>query len=222
MNLKPRSPQVPIGWISAAWMLCSLACADSSAMGRHEPTQPAPEPAPVVTSIPPAHQQGYTVGQRNGSLIVERLKARTIESQGCQALGDLEQALLKVTRTVRPPAQNAGDRGFSQGFFRGYLDAVRDGLHEARLLCSQASFVDGELPGSLYGTLVCQVGIVDIGLLSDLELPNLYNGWSGGSQEVQSECSSAASIILSDCQTDLGEAIDQVQILIGSVCSDTI
>ena len=93
-----------------------LGCGSASAMG-HAQTPAASSPAsnssaPVVapnsaavdpSSLGGDFTDGYAVGERNGAILIERLKQRTTDAQGCGAIDLLENALVRVTRTVRPP-----------------------------------------------------------------------------------------------------------------------
>src|SRR5256885_616537 len=65
--------------------------------------------------------EGYQVGQRNGTLIAERLYKRTIgnENKGCGALGEFQSAVNLVVARIRP-APGRSTR-FTAGFFQGYI-----------------------------------------------------------------------------------------------------
>src|SRR4051812_37670047 len=73
--------------------------------------------------------QGYQVGLRNGGITVRRVRQRTLDHLGCGGLDIFQDTLLRVTRSVRASG-GSGDR-FVKGFYQGYRDAVRQGVHEA-------------------------------------------------------------------------------------------
>jgi hypothetical protein len=197
----------------------ALGCGGASAMAK------APA-APVVASQAPAavvvgggdFGDGYELGLRNGGILVDRLKSRTTDLQGCSAIGQLESALVKVTRTVRPPA-NRRDR-FVSGFYSGYLDSVRDAIAEVRWGCDLGGYSSGEFAGQLYGAVACQVETISVDALLGLELKPLYVGWSGGSSSVQASCRTTLIETLTACSSGASVEV-QLEAAIRVSCSDS-
>src|SRR5690606_7732223 len=94
--------------------------------------EPAPVPAPLAEvdlTLEDWHE-GHRLGLRNGGILVDRLVRATVGHHGCPGVADLESALIKVVRNVSAP-QGQSD-ALVLGFYRGYLDAVRDGIRGAR------------------------------------------------------------------------------------------
>jgi|GEM_PF-6747822 len=177
---------------------------------------PTPSPTPIPTSgggnagggssgnvIVGSFQQGYELGKRNGEIISDRLKDRTVGVDGCAGIPKLQDALVSVTKTVRPPVISADDPAANdavvRGFYQGYIDAVRENIRETRQICDRSAFNSGDFAGNLYGSVLCQVTKVSVETAMALELDALYGGWSGGSDDVVSECRTAAEIIIKDC-----------------------
>lgn len=180
---------------------------------------------PVATDLAPAtadssssvstYSDGYGFGQRNGSIMVERLRHRTVDLQGCRAVGQLEQALVRVVRTVRPPAEG---QAYTRGYFRGYLDALRQGIRETREDCHVRHYDKGIFAGSLYGALLCQIHEVSAEAAASLEVEPLYAGWSGDSDTVLQQCRVAASAAVQECG---GEGLARIfQTALDRSCSD--
>ena len=198
----------------------AVACNQATAMTKAAPViQDAPAPPQALIPVPPAEntgtfEHGVVVGLRNGGLIVERLKLRTVGTQGCDALGDLQTALLAVVRAARPPAHS--DDSLVAGFYSGYLRSVRTGLREARSGCDSLSFQTGGFAGTLYGTLFCQVHAVSPAALESLEAESLYAGWTGGAESVRTECEEALAAAASEC------ALEQIEPLAELSCSDRL
>ena len=159
-------------------------------------------------------EQGVELGLRNGGLIVERLKLRTVGTQGCEALPELQGALLAVTRSIRPP-RDSGD-SLVAGFYTGYLRAARAGIREARAGCDQLTFDSGGFAGSLYGILFCQVSTVSTEALGTLQTEALYEGWTGGASDRTAECEEALAAATATC------GLEQIEPLATLSCSDRV
>ncbi|MGZ3697566.1 MAG: hypothetical protein ACXWP5_05635 [Bdellovibrionota bacterium] len=177
--------------------------------------QPVAVP-PVVVPVPESGTQsdGYALGLKNGAVLVDRLKQRTVDEKGCSAIGDLQQALLAVSKSIRPPA-NLKDK-VVRGFYRGYLDAIRDAIRDARAGCGVSALDDGSFAGSLYGEVICQVDATGSDGLGGLKLEPLYSGWSGGSSDIQSECQASLELALNACANGASE----ISSLVSEGCSD--
>jgi hypothetical protein len=186
-------------------------CAD--AMAR----KPLPDAnvSPVTTETGD-RARGYQLGQRNGSLMVSRLRQRTVDAQGCAAVQDLESALVQVTRAIRPPVRSTD--AVVGGFYQGYLDAVHTGVHEVRTECEALVYESGEFAGSLLGSVVCQVISVDAQALSTLEATPLYAGWSGGEAEVVASCHASVQATITACAGP--EAGTEIELIVRSGCKD--
>jgi hypothetical protein len=188
--------------------LGGVGCNDAVAMGRAAPAAPVDEPIADRLDPGPAagtFEQGYELGRRNGQIISQRLRERTVETEGCRAIPRLQEALLKVTRTVRPPAHSQD--ALVRGFFRGYLDSVRKAIRDARNGCGVRQHTDGIFAGSLYGALLCQVSTISLEAVTTLEVESLYAGWAGSSDEIISECRTAATVTLKECDDRLPELL---------------
>lgn len=190
-----------------------------------DPVVVVPVPAPVPVNPAPAvpvsesagtYGEGYELGKRNGGIIVDRLRTRTVGVEGCAGVHKLQEGLIAVTRSIRPP-QNSDDR-MVRGFFRGYLDAVREGVAEARTGCRVRRFTDGLFAGTLYGNLLCQVSTVSVVVATELEVQSLYGGWSGGSADVLKECRTAAEVVLRDCGSN--DLTSLLSVNVEQSCSD--
>ncbi len=201
----------------------SLACSDAKAMAKRNPQlEPYPTP-PLVVEPDDPEQQGFELGHRNGTLMVERLRERTVGLSGCSALDDFQRGLLAVSRTIRPPQASIGEPNgtdLGRGYFRGYLEATRIAIHDSRQGCHALTYDSGVFSGELYGTLLCQITKVDLSILSHLELVPLYPGWTGGTSEVISQCHTQAQVVLSQCGTDLSNVQSQVELIVQNSCHD--
>lgn len=183
----------------------SIACSDASALA------PAPLPAGIEAGT---EAQGRALGRRNGDIIVGRLRDRTVGTQGCAAIDQLETALVSVTRNVRRPV---GGDDLARGFYRGYLDSVRDGIRDARASCGSFGHSSGVFAGQLYGALLCEVSKVSVDLATSFETDWLYDGWSGQSIQVLQECRASAELTLRDCG---GDVADLLSLSVERSCSD--
>jgi hypothetical protein len=210
----------------------TLACSDATAMSRTRvEEQLAPAPAAQLplaqdeNRLPPleierlsagTYQQGLQLGRRNGDILVNRLRLSTLGTRNdCRRVDDFQEALVKVTRGVRPPANS--EDALVAGFYRGYIDSVRKAIRDARTGCGIRHFSSGAYAGQLYGALVCQVSTISVEAVNSLQLESLYEGWSGGSSVVVDECRSSASVTVKDCA---GELNDSITIQIEQSCSD--
>jgi hypothetical protein len=202
--------------LAVAVVASSLGCSGASAMAK-APAPVSNVPAAAVVVGGGDFGDGYALGKRNGSILVDRLKSRTTDTQGCQAIDQLESALIKVTRTVRPPAHQR-DR-FVSGFYSGYLDSVRGAIEDVRWGCDLRSYSSGEFAGQLYGAVACQVETISVDALLGLEFSPLYAGWSGGSSSVQATCRATLTESVRACSD--GVDIDlQLEAAIRVSCSD--
>jgi hypothetical protein len=207
---------------SAAGML-AVGCSGSPALAQSQPAAPA---APVA-SVPAfesaglhaggGYGDGYSLGLRNGSIIVSRLKQRTTDLRGCAAIGQLEGALLSVSRTVRPPY--SGETGFVGGFYSGYVDSIRSTLGKVRRGCGLGSYSSGEFAGQFYGAVACQVQSISLEAISQIQIQPLYDGWSGGSSSVQASCQTTLLATLESC-TDGAEISGELEAVLSVSCSD--
>lgn len=200
----------------------SLACSDAKAMAKRNPQL---EPTPVPTQIVEQndrYQQGFELGHRNGTLMAERLRERTVGLSGCSALDDYQRGLLAVSRTIRPPASLGEPNGtdLGRGYFRGYLEATRAAIHDSRQGCNALIYDSGVFPGELFGALLCQVTKVDLSILSSLELVPLYEGWTGGASEVITQCHDSAQLVISQCGTDTSSVQSQLELIVQLSCKD--
>lgn len=216
-------------------MSASLAgCSDAAAMGKlRKKTATAPAPAvervdaeavisaPVLTEdTVGTWEQGYELGHTNGLTNVNRLKQRTIDAEGCSAVGKLERALVAVSRKVKPPvARSEGDVELTRGFFKGYVDAVREAIHETRQGCGALVHDDGALVGSLFGAVICSVSSVDVELVTSIEIGSLYDGWSGGSTETVWSCRTSVNTIVKQCVGE-GLSTSTIEVLSEQSCWD--
>lgn len=221
-------------------LVSAVACSDATAMGKAQNSSgsgaaggglPALNTANGNALSAGSYQDGLILGHRNGEIIVGRLRAGTIGVRGCSALPKLEQALIKVVQNITAP--QGGDQ-LVRGFFKGYLDSVRDAIHQTRWTCQASTFDNGEWAGIFYGTLLCKLSVISIDMAQSLEMEPLYEGWSGSSSDVKHECRTAANVTLKSCKLSSGspllpieseenETIDLSQILnvaVQTSCSD--
>lgn len=160
----------------------------------------APIPGGGNPSPANRYSEGYSLGQRNGGLIAQRIYDRTIKAGGCSQLDAYQQALLKVNRTVKAPNLNADtDVELVRGFFKGYLDSVRLAIESSRRGCKKVKYDSGAFPGQFYGSLICQAVTVNLDLVHTLEIIPLYDGWSGGSTNRSRECEASARVEVKTC-----------------------
>jgi hypothetical protein len=201
----------------------TLSCGSASAMARSSSPQVAAPASSLPVILDPASRSGgsfdngYQLGLRNGGILSSRLKQRTTDQQGCGAVDQLQDALLKVSRTLRPPLNS--DDALVSGFYSGYLDSIRGTLAEVRDACGIGQYTSGEYAGELYGAVACQVQSISIDALSGLELKPLYSGWSGGSSTVQSSCKSSLRATIQSCSSS-AELSTTIEAAILISCSD--
>jgi hypothetical protein len=200
---------------------CLVSCSGASAMSRAQAKQ-TPVPAPINVVSPGdlaggGFEAGRALGSRNGNILVNRLKQRTTDLLGCDGIESLQQALIKVTRTLKAPAHSSG--ALVAGFYSGYLAEVRKTLRELRQGCDVLDFSSGEFAGQLFGAVACQSQSMSIEILSELELAPLYDGWSGGSAEVQESCLTTLTQTITAC-TDGAEISTEIEALLSISCSD--
>jgi hypothetical protein len=216
MNTRNFGTQVIVASLVAA---SSLGCGSASAMGRNLSTPAASAPAGAVnsSSLGGDYADGYSFGERNATLLIHRLRQRTVDAQGCGAVDQLESSLVRVVGTVKPPF--ARDL-YVAGFYSGYIDAIRITLSDVRHSCGASRYESGEFAGQLFGTIACQTRSISADAASRLVFQPLYSGWSGGSQTVQADCASALHRTVEACAegTDLGSSLEAA---IQSGCSDT-
>lgn len=213
---------------------CLVSCTGASAMSQARPVpnqtplivrpvSDAPANSPVAPATSPItvvgndFEKGYALGSRNGGLLVDRLKQRTTDELGCDGIDMLEKSLIKVTRSLRAPAQGTGR--LTAGFYSGYLAQVRNTLREIRQGCEVLDYSTGEFAGELFGAIACQSQSVSIEVLSELELQPLYTGWSGGSSDVQLGCLTTLTSTVTAC-TDGAELSTEIEALLSVSCSD--
>ena len=165
-----------------------------------------------------SYKQGYGIGQRNGGLMVKRLQAKTVDTQGCSAIDDLQKALLSVSKKIRAPATK--DNDIARGFFRGYLDSIRTALQKTREGCNSLTYERGDFAGELYGSLLCQLSKVSVEAAINFEAVSLFDGWSGGSLETEQECNLTAIITLESCAVKSADLSSQLEVQINTSCSD--
>lgn len=194
-------------------------CIDATAMG------PARIEAPTVAEVSAGDfEQGLALGARNGNIIVARLKDRTLGTEGCRALGKLEDALVKVTRTVRPSAnQRAQDQdALVAGFYQGYIKEVKEGIREARHECAALKHDRGRFAGELAGSLLCNVTSISVELVQAIAIAPLYSGWAGGDEATVAECHTTATATLQSCSdvnTDLAQILS---LSVEQSCADSL
>jgi hypothetical protein len=201
-----------------------LACGNASAMSRSPSTGPSSSGVAAgiigpATLAAGSFDEGYQLGLRNGGILVARLKQRTTDLQGCDAIDQLQDALVRVSATIRPPASSSSQ--LVAGFLSGYLDSIRDTLAEVRNSCGQGQYSSGDFAGSLYGAVACQAKSVSLDALSSLQLKPLYSGWSGGSESVQLSCRTSLKATIQSCSAgaDLGTTLEAA---IQLSCSDSV
>ena len=205
-----------------------LACGFSNA----KPGLPE-KPVVVEPSLPDTHvkdgsgndlnvgtfSEGYALGSRNGSILIDRMKQATIGTHGCSLseVRAFEKAVAKVTRNIVPPATRVEDRKFLKGFYRGYLDALKSAVEQARLECKHPHYTQGQIPGELYGSLFCQVASIDLSMIATLGATPLYPGWSGGQSDVELECVESVHATLEQCIGD-GVISQEVSLALENSC----
>lgn len=207
--------------------LGTLGCStNAEAMGsglwwRNLPAVPAPTQTTSHTPAPLRSgdwEDGRALGLKNGDTIIDKLRARTVDTEaGCSATGQLEAAVLAVSRAVRPPAHAASDDVVA-GFYEGYLDALREGVAQVRADCGTGAYADGEFAATLYGNVLCQVSKVSADALISVTLAPLYAGWSGGSEAVQASCLGTLETTLRACTG--GELGTTLELHLEAGCAD--
>ncbi|RYZ70846.1 MAG: hypothetical protein EOP09_05500 [Proteobacteria bacterium] len=158
-------------------------------------------------SVSNLYQEGYEQGERNGTLITERVFDRTLGESGCPSLSQFEDALIRVNRAIKPPALDSGsERERVRGFFKGYSNAVKKALESARTSCGSRSFQTGTYVGSFYGSLLCQVSTQPEETVRSLEMSPLYENWSDPKSNAAQECRDEGIQELSRCGFEVGSA----------------
>jgi hypothetical protein len=150
-------------------------------------------------------EQGLAIGQRNGGLISQRVKLRTVGTEGCGAIPQLEQGLLAVTRNIRGPVDRSD--ALVAGFFAGYLQAVNQTIAEARLGCNAWTQDDGKLAGSLLGALFCGAHLSQTSAVQSLGTIGFYPGWSGGNAQSIEQCHATLEEVAQGCELVTTEEI---------------
>jgi hypothetical protein len=169
-----------------------------------------------VTEVAGTLEQGVALGRRNGEIMALRLRSRTVDVEGCVAMKKLEDAMLAVTRSIRPPA---GDEALARGFFRGYLDALKTSVREVRDECGSGRIMEGTFAGALIGNIVCRAAIVDVNIAIGIELDSFFDG-VGSDDELLSQCSLSAKTVLQDCGNgQFSELTDTLMLVASSGCS---
>ncbi len=210
--------------------LGSISCSSNAeAMGsgmwwRNLPALPDPTDTAAPAAPAPFRsgdwEDGRAMGLKNGDSIVQRLRQRTIDTDaGCAAEAQLETAVLAVSRAVRPPANAASDDVVA-GFYEGYLDALRDGVANARAECDAGAYADGAFAATLYGNVLCQVAKVSAQALIEVTLAPLYTGWSGGSEAVQASCLGTLETTVKACTG--GELGTTLELRLEAGCADAV
>lgn len=192
----------------------NLGCGGAEAMAR-KPAGPAPNPPPVGHNTPsPAtdrYRLGLQLGTQNGERMIVQIKRATVGTQGCDGRPAFERALVAVTKAIRPPRPGPGeDLDLARGYFRGYATTFGKALYEALRECEIPTVVEGELPGTVVGSLLCGAGSIDVQLLDIVEIEPIYTGWSGGKPESKTECGKVAVRITSDCA--IGNEVDREKV----------
>ncbi len=193
-------------------------------------TAPAPvvAPAPIPTdhgNVTPGttpisagtFEQGLEIGRRNGDLIAQRLTDRTVGTEGCTGIGKLERGLLAVTRSIRPPA-SASD-ALVRGFYRGYLNSVREAIRSTRRGCDLSRLDRGDVVGEIYGSLLCQVASLSVEAVTRFEVESLYAGWAT-TADVVAECRTSVAVTVRNCGGN-DALIDSLSVTIHQSCADS-
>ena len=150
--------------------------------------------APALAQSVGSYGEGQAFGSRNGTTMVSRVRARTLDLSGCSALDDLQEALLAATRAVRP--SGGSGEAFVRGFYAGYREALFEGIERAREQCESRRFSSGSYHGQLQGALFCN--LVDAGAVPTTEgfdgydYAPIYEDWSDGAS-ARRECRAAFS-----------------------------
>lgn len=161
---------------------------------------------------------GLKLGHRNGSIIVERIKDRTLGLRGCDGLDGFLGALKVLLSSVRAPLGSS--QQLSAGFYQGYLNAIQEALLAGRSSCGLGAFSSGGYIGELYGGLLCSIANIDIGIVSLIELLPIQQGWTGGLESVSLQCLGSATLTIQTCLE--GELSSVLQVAIAQSCSDVV
>lgn len=198
---------------------CGKVNASSSQTSTAEPvaTPVAATPTKVVPELP-SFEEGYEVGLHNGTMIVQRVQDKTINTKGCEEIGKLEKALINVVKNVRAPSNSGSD--FVKGFYTGYLDSIRKGVQDSKQICGSISYDDGGFAGSLYGSLLCSVSSINVDIATSLEVVHLYDGWSGGSSTVLNQCETNLALELKSCSSETQDLTTILGLQLKTSCSD--
>ena len=168
---------------------------------------PQPESSTASGSITRTdkYQEGYQYGGESAARIVTNVRAKTVGREGCSGVSAMENALVSVVRTIRPPRSTASggatEDQFVQGYFRGYYDRIREGIHEARESCSALQYDDGVLPGRLAGAFLCSSASFSLDWVigGSFEMEPVYAEWHGGAQFLSNDCEAHAEVELVSC-----------------------
>jgi len=221
----PTGRKIPgiSGVIGALLLGVSLHSSAALAFGS-APQEPAEEPSETVrlpgdsrspegeslaasgsTARSDKYQEGYQYGAESAARIVTNVRAKTIGLEGCSGVSAMENALVSVVRTIRPPRSTASggatEDQFVQGYFRGYYDRIREGIREARESCSVLQYDDGVLPGRLAGAFLCSSASFSLDWVigGSFDMEPVYADWHGGTQLLSNECEAHAEVELVSC-----------------------
>lgn len=159
------------------------------------------------------YEDGWNLGQRNAGILFERLKLRTVQTQGCGALGKLESALIRVASTIHAPVGSSD--AFVRGFYRGYQEEIRDDLRQVRNGCGVVRYSSGGFLGSYFGAMAC--GSASQGVR--IELVGHPGGWEESSGAALEQCIDAAREVLWSCETLSNEESERWDSQISEACT---
>jgi len=160
------------------------------------------------------YEDGVRLGNRNAGILFSRLKLRTVDTQGCSAIGQLETALVRVSASVHAP--NGSSDRLVRGFYRGYQEVIRDSLREVRRGCGALRHESGAFVGNYLGSLACNGSA----FLEPVELLSFYGGWANQDSGLERECLESAREVLWGCIDSSGEIPRALERAVSAACLD--
>ena len=160
-------------------------------------TAPAAAGASPPVSGAGTYDEGKALGHRNAEILFERLKLRTVDTQGCGAIPKLESDLVRVASTIHPPVGSADS--LVRGFYRGYQEEIREGLRRVRRGCGSVRRSSGTFSGTYFGALTCSAASQG----ARIELVPLWESWEEDRESSLQECVESARAVLWGCSDSL-------------------
>lgn len=212
-----QQPSGDVGW---RWRNSLAAKRSSQALGAAVLslglfTAVAPVGATVHGATAGTYEEGVALGHRNAGILFDRLKLRTVDTQGCEAIGRLEAALVRVVSSVRPPRGSSD--ALVRGFYRGYQEEIREGLQTVRRGCGPLRRSSGIFLGNYFGALTCSAAAQS----TAIELVPITESWASEDGLGLQECLDAGREFLWSCEESFGRGAEGFESLVAQACAQS-